>query len=188
MSHWPQPAQFASHQTTITAWSSLGMMNGIGASNAPFSGTLGTAPRMFAFPFRLPCPMLVQRAFWMNGATVAGNVIAGIYGCTPSAHSDGSEIKLVESTSKAQSGVNAIQSVALGPIFLRAGLYWGAFIYSDSTATFFRCSTGFDAQEARHLGSYRRDPGSFALPATLGTPRTHVANIPLFGLATQTVI
>ena len=188
MSHWPQPSQFVSHQATISSWSSLGMLNGIGSGNVPFSGTLGTAPKLYAFPFRLARPMLAQRAFWLNGATVAGNITVGVYGCTPGGHSDGAEIKLAETSSTAQSGINAIQSVAIGLIYLMPGLYYGAFLFDNSTMTMFRSSSNLTVSEGRHVGNYQRTLGSYALPATLGTPRVAEFAMPVFGLATQTVI
>lgn len=187
MSYWPQPVSMPAHQLTISSWSSLGMFCSAGPFTAPFSGASGAANRMFAFPFRLPRPMTARTAFWMNGASVAGNLIVGIYGAAPGTQSDGAEVKLVETASTALSGTNVIQSVAIGPQYLRPGLYYVAMITSGAP-NFFRSSSALTNDAGAHLGNYRRDQGSFALPATLGTPNSRTFIIPVYGIAAQTVI
>lgn len=124
--------------------------------------------------------MMVKLAYWMNGATVSGNFIAGIY--------DNTGIKLAETASTAQATINVIQSASIGPILLQPGGYYFTMIGSDTIATVFRAGS-VTVEECRHLGLHRQTEASFALPATLtisGSPGGN--DLMVVGLSTQTVI
>ncbi|HLB46474.1 MAG TPA: hypothetical protein VJL59_05550 [Anaerolineales bacterium] len=189
MSYWPQSSLMPRHQLTISHWSANGVLAGAGNGTAPFSGGAGNVNRIYAYPFSLQRMMLVQRAYWFNGTTVAGNIKVGIYGTNPSNPSNGQEVKLTETATTAQAGTSAIQSASIGPINLPPGLYWAAILTSLAT-TFFRASNNapFSTEEARHMGCYKKDEAGFALPASLATPHAVDFILPVFGLATQTVI
>lgn len=188
MSHWPQPAPMPIHQVTISQWSSGSIMATLGPITAPFGGAAGNVNRLFAYPFRIQRAMVVRRAWWFNGATPAGNIITGVYGTSPSKPSDGQEVKLAETASTAAGAANTIVAASIGPINLPPGLYWAALITSTTTEMF-RVSSGLNIDEARHIGAYRLSAeGSFALPTSLTTPNSTINTIPVFGLATQTVI
>lgn len=92
-------------------------------SNAWPSGSLA-----IFVPFYLTTPMKVATIWWLNGATVSGNVDAGIY--------DASGNRIYSVGSIAQSGTQNFQvntvpvSLILGP-----GVYYLALVCDNTTAT-----------------------------------------------------
>lgn len=179
MSHWPQPFQAPYHQLTVGLFSAASTASTVGGLSVPASFALA-ANLLECVPFRLARPATYRTAWWMNGATVNGTIIAGIY--------DGVGTKLVETADTTQSGANTIQSVAIGPITLPPGSYYAALFPSSATATFF-IGTALTVEEQRHQGLHRQTEGSHVMPATLTISGSSGAdNSIVFGLATQTVV
>lgn len=181
MTYWPQPFQAAYHQVTVGQYGAASFLSTIGSASVPVSTAYSaTANRVKAIAFRLARPMTVRLAYWMNGATVSGNVILGVY--------DQTGIKLAETASTAQATINVIQSASIGPILLQPGAYYLATIFSDTVGTIFRTGS-LTVEECRSLSLHRQTEGGFALPATLTINGNSGSNdIMVVGLSTQTVI
>lgn len=120
-------------------WSSYCGIHSIGAVTGtlgtPASATYPSANRAIYIPFRLMNAVRITKLWAYNGATANGNFDLGIY------NADG--VNLVSTGSTVQSGINAIQIVALGtPIRLGVGLFYMAIAASATTLTFFRVNQG----------------------------------------------
>ena len=135
----------------MSARKQLGSFSGTLASTAWPSGNLA-----MYLPFVIPFNYVVQRAFWINGASTANNMDIGIYS------SDGT--KLWASGSTAQSGANVVQYVSVSPeVLLRPGEYFIA-LAASGTSTLFMANA-FTAIAGRMIGMYQQ-ASAFALPAT----------------------
>lgn len=143
------------------------------------SGAWPTANKAFFIPITLATVVVVQKLWWINGATASNNVDIGIY--------TSGGVKLVSSGSTARSGINALQSASLGtPLTLTPGAYYMALASDGTTGTNFRASL------STPNGSYTEmlmQTSAFPLPAT-ATFATSSAEtfLPLFGFSTVTTI
>lgn len=111
------------------------------ATAAVGDGTIGNG-HIFCYPFRLSEPYQLTWIWWINGATINGNVDAGIY-------DEGLATVLTSTGSTAQSGATALQTVA-STARLAPGRYYFAISSSSATATFYRQDVG--AQPAWQSG------------------------------------
>jgi hypothetical protein len=128
------------------------------AVTAPAS-TTWVANLAIYYPFVLPYPYMVQRFFWINGATLTGppNLDIGIFA------PDGR--KLVSSGNTAQSGTSSVQFAnASTPTRLSAGAYWMGVSSSGSTALLF-CWGAASVGAMRGCG-YMQQATANPLPAT----------------------
>lgn len=135
----------------------LGSHNrGVGASSLT-AVAWGTANMARFVPFHLDAPYLVNRVWWANGATVAGNVDCGIYS------ESGRLLASIGSTVMA--GATTIQSAALGtPLLLMPGRYYMALASSSTTATF--QSLNLPATYAGKVMGVAQQSAALPLPAT----------------------
>jgi hypothetical protein len=141
-------------------------------SAAPVSTAWGTANLARAFPFGLSEPALAQKVWWMNGATVSGNIDVGVYTL------DGA--RLFSSGATLQATINVLQEVDITDFWLGRGTYYCVLSASSATATLF--TDGFNFHFAKAMGWWQAAT-AHPLPATL-TPAAMTSSIePLFGVA-----
>lgn len=148
-----------------------------GSGASPFA-----ANDMLAFPFVLTTRTPIAKLFWWNGTSAGGNTSMAIY--------DPDFVKLVQTSSTANSGSSVPQAVALTNIRLDPGLYYCAIAHDSATTNrYFRWTiTTGGVGMWKFAGCWRQ--ASVTL-ATLPTTATPVAcnNIafPVCGLITRTV-
>ncbi len=144
------------------------------AGSAVFNATGNVA---YFFPVQLSQARTYTKAWWINGATVAGNVDAGIYTISGT-----TATRVVASTAEAQAGVSTIQVAAtfttttIGP-----GLYYLAMSMSATTATVWRCPTQV-AYINRAGGCYQAG-AAHPLPASITVVTFTNVLIPVFGFS-----
>ena len=145
------------------------------------------ARRIFYVPMYLPMPIVVRRLFWVNGATVSGNVDVGIYSAV-----DGLPATRLTNTGAsgtAMSGASVLQSVDITDIALGPGSYFLAMMVDNATATMWRSVGGAGATSFKSWGICGETPGSGSALPTTATPVTLASNyLPLFGLTTVALI
>lgn len=149
---------------------------GISGRSTPVSGAYPTANKALFFPFRIGRPFSVVSAFWLNGATVSGNVDVGIYS------TDGVRLASVGST--AQTGTAAVQVAALA-VVVDAGLYYVAIACDNTTATFSRINAGASNQK---VGGAAEATSAFVLPATVTLATITTTFLPSFGLSSRSAV
>lgn len=170
---WPATVGQALSGRTISPYSAESIMAVVGA-NDPASATWQAAQTALYVPFRIAQAVLAKGFYWMNGATISGNVDCGIY--------DGALTRVTSTGAIAQSGANTIQTSALGTaVFLPAGVYYLAIMCTSATATMF-CGTFLVAEELRHLGVAKQVSVGTTLPATGTFTAPDGANCPVFGI------
>lgn len=144
------------------------------------TGTL-TNTLVYLYPFRLSIEFPITFFWWVNGATVNGNVDMGVY-------DDSGSNLLVSIGSTAQSGTNTLQTVAasfnLGP-----GRYYLGFATSSTTATFARQTNSVASTQA---AGFRQHTTSAAanvpLPSSLTFAASSRAENPYVGITRLKVI
>lgn len=160
------------------SWCSLGVQLAALSNGTATSQTWPTANKALYFPFTLDESTTFTKAFWMNGATVSGNVDIGIY--------NEAGTKQVSMGSTAQATINSIQEVNIADTTLAAGRYYMALSCDNTTATFYTWLLA-SALYSKVLGCAEQT-SAFALPspATLATPTT--SSIPVFGFSIRTLV
>jgi hypothetical protein len=139
--------------------------------------TTFTANRALYFPVTLAEPYVLRRFWWVNGATVNGNVDVGLY--------TASGLRIASCGSTAMSGASALQSVVLGsPVHLPPGSYYLAWAPSSGTATFPYAAAGGVA-EGRIFGMAVED-SAVPLPASATFATTTTARTVLCGMSNRT--
>lgn len=137
------------------------------------------ANRAIFVPFTLNAPFLVQKLWWANGASVAGNMDCGIYS------NDGT--KLVSTGSTAQSGTSVVQSVSLGtPLLLMPGvpMYFALAASSTSATVVQNAST----TPFFKLMAVAQQASALPLPASATFATVAANSIPLCGITSRTLI
>jgi hypothetical protein len=151
------------------------------AGAAGASAVYGTAGLGLFVPFRLTQRRTYVRAWWLNGAAVAGNAQLGVYTISGAT---GTQVQATAAT--AQAGVSAMQTVTISWTF-DPGLYYLAFSSSDATtAAYWRATMG-NATIGRTVGMFQAASQS---PLTASPTVVAYASLvlPYFGLAEQSVI
>ncbi len=144
------------------------------AGSAVFNATGNVA---YFFPVRLSQARTYTKAWWLNGATAAGNVDAGIYTISGT-----TATRVVASTAEAQAGVSAMQVAAtfttttIGP-----GLYYLAMACSLATATVWRAPSQV-AFINRAAGCYQA-AAAHPLPASVTVVTFTNVLFPIFGFS-----
>lgn len=180
MPAFPVPFDILGPTDLISVWSTRSMGGIIGVpSGTPAGVAIGTNNRAFFYPFRIGVPVLVNKIWWLNGGTVAGNIDAGVY--------DSAGTRLVSTGSTAQSGTNAIQTVDVGDVRIGPGLFYLAIAGSNSTAQIFGRSTGMTAAMMKLMGGATQDT-AFPLPATATFAAFAAAIFLQFGISTRATI
>ncbi len=140
---------FTSPKPVISPWNShSGFFGGVTGFTWP------AANLIIYLPFRVPEEFRVNQFFSFSGATVDGNIDAGIYSARGR--------KLVSTGSTAMAA--GTQTVDVTDYTLGSGLYWLAFTSSSGTATFNGISMA-SASLLRAMG-VQEEAGSGGLPAT----------------------
>lgn len=133
------------------------------------------------FPVLLAGGHTYNSAFWLNGATVAGNVDVGIYTI-----SGATATRVVASTAEAQAGISDIQiPTAFAATSIGPGLYYLAISCTVNTATFWRASIG--GSVLRRAGCFRATASS-PLPATATVASASDSYVPIFGFSESATI
>lgn len=167
------------HKPVISSHSieSLGGALRANSVSVPASASWPATSRAIYVPFTIAAPYLVQKFWWANGSAVAGNCDCGIY------TADGTLIANTGAT--AQAGTTTIQSVALGtPLLLLPASYYMA-LANSSTGNVFRSSP---AVAACQMFGMAQQASAEPLPATATFATIATAYLPLFGIASATVI
>ncbi len=157
--------------TNCCLWGSVG-----GAS-----GTWPTAATAYFYPVYLSQPRTYTKAWWLNGATAAGNVDVGIYTI-----SGATATRVVASTAVAQAGVSAMQvagtftTTTIGP-----GLYYLGLSCSSASATLWRSSPPVYAMRTGHIF---QSVTSHPLPSSASLVVVASAQIPVFGFSELTTV
>lgn len=168
------------HKPTIGSLSleAAGMSLKASAAGNLLSGAYPTANLAIYVPFALAAPYLVQKFWWCNGSAVAGNVDCGIY--------TGDGTLLANAGSTAQAGTSTLQSVAIGtPFLLLPGSYYMALSCSSVSAAFLRAQPV--AALCKQMG-LAQQATAVPLPATFTLATAANAYLPLFGIASASVI
>ena len=145
-------------EQTVTPFSanSLGPTIAALGGASPTSQTYITSNRAYYYPFRLAEAATCYKAFWVNGATVSGNVDIGVY--------TSAGVKVASIGSTAQAGASGTQITTLSAA-LSAGNYYLAFACDNTTATFHMANLSVSAIFANVFNVQYQD-AAFALPAT----------------------
>lgn len=161
--------------------SGAGVLANTGGSAGVTSTTWPALNRAQFVPFLVLAPFTVRQVFWVNGATVNGNVDLGVY-----RENGGSP--LVSAGSTVQSGVSVIQSVDVTDTLLAPGAYYMALTSSSGTATFLARSANIDTITRRALGMLAQS--SFGPPLGAWTPGVGLAPeiLPTFGISSRALV
>jgi hypothetical protein len=176
MSDWPAGiTSFLSERYYISTHSTRSILHaGVVVASPPSSQLWPFANRANFYPFRIAEAIRITHMWVLNGATVSGNLDAGIYSL------DG--VKLSSTGSVAQAGTNVIQEIALtSAIRIGSGCFYMALVLDNGTGTVWR--HGFLALFAQILGIAGMN-SAFPLPATatlVSMATLSSGNIPVFG-------
>lgn len=152
--------------------SNSGCWGGVVAASAVWP----TANKAFFYPVQVTRPRTYVKAWWLNGATAAGNVDVGIYTISGT-----TATRVVASTAQAQAGASVMQvattftTTTIGP-----GLYYFAMSCSLATATVWKLS--LNATVSRPFGCFEAVT-SHPLPATATVTVFTASHIPAFGFS-----
>jgi hypothetical protein len=147
------------------------------AVGTPSSAAWPTAATALFFPVYVSQPRTYTKAWWLNGATAAGNVDVGIYTISGT-----TATRVVASSAVAQAGVSAMQvattftTTTIGP-----GLYYLAMACSLATATVWRSPTQV-AFFSRAAGCYQA-AAAHPLPASITVVAFTNIILPIFGFS-----
>lgn len=181
MADWPQLGPPAPVMISPFSQYAIGMDIAAAAMAAPASAAIATANLVRGYPFWLPEPVVVQKLWCYNGATLGGNVDVGIY--TP----DGR--LLVSAGSTVQAGASVLQEFNVTDKELGRGLFYMALGTSSTTATFFTVggSNATFLQLLKGAGCWQA-ASSFALPATITFAALAAALLPVCGLSARALV
>lgn len=172
---------FSGHVAHITSWHNHGSLGLFASGGTPATAIWPTANKVFYFPFRLTSPVVIVKAFWVNGTTVGDTLDIGIF------TSDGA--KLISSGNVSQGSVSTVTSFDLTDTCLGAGLYYGGLGLVAATGHIFRQDIG-NLVHQRCLGWAEMVNGLsanvFVNPAVYATITARYA--PMFGFTARTTI
>lgn len=140
-----------------------------------------TAAKAYFYPVRLTQPRTYTKAWWLNGATAAGNVDVGIYTVSGT-----TATRIVASTAEAQGTISVMQvagtftTTTIGP-----GLYYIALSASLGTATFVRAQVGII--HARGLGVFEAAT-AHPLPSSITVTQILTTYGPAFGFSERSTV
>ena len=158
----------------------MGMVDSQGGNGA--SSAWPIAAKAYFVPVRLSQPRTYVKAWWINGATAAGNVDVGIYTLSGTTLT-----RVVASTAEAQGTISTVQVAAtFATTTIGPGLYYLAMSCSLATATVWRVS--LSAPFMRGLGVFQA-VSSHPLPTTAtAAVISGTTTLPVFGFSEQAVI
>lgn len=102
------------------------------------TGANPTAGRVLLALFEVDRDCTVDAIVINNGASVAGNVVVGIYGPIPTEETCAGAAVKVQSASTALSGTSQPQTISITATKLKKGRYYVAVEYENAGHTFFR--------------------------------------------------
>lgn len=181
MPDWPNLGQVPPVMMSPLSAFALGMEIGSAAMAAPAGAAIGTANLARGYPFWLPEPVVVQKLWCYNGATLGGNVDVGIYS------EDGR--LLVSAGSTAQAGASVLQEFDVTDTIIGRGRFYLALATSSTTATFFcvGASNATNLQLLKAAGCWQA-ASAMALPSTVTYAALAAALLPVCGFATRTLV
>jgi hypothetical protein len=131
-------------------------------------------------PFYLQSRMYVDTMYWINGATVAGQVDMAVY------TEDGT--KIFGTGPVLQSGTTSLQFNSLSPEWeLGPGVYYLALVASSGSATFRSAFNSLSTGAMAQVLGMACAPAQYPLPLTItGTLRTMSSDyIPAYGISSE---
>lgn len=155
---------------------SLGPMHRQLFNASPANVAYASANRAVYIPVLIPQRATFVKAFWWNGATVAGNVDVGLY--------DDAWSRIASTGSTAQSGANSLQEVDITDFAVPPGRYYLAFASSDATATFSTVAAP-DALRMPSIGA-AQEASALPLPVTATPAVITQTIIPIYGFSRRT--
>lgn len=155
-------------------------LSNLAETSSRVTAATGTANRAYLVPIVPAANGPVNKAWWINGGTVSGNLDVGIY------DKDGNRV--ASTGAVAQSGANAIQSAALTVVpTLLAGIpYYLAFSSSSATSELFAVDAA-GAQIATACG-FVQAATAHPLPATVTFAAMASQYLYTFGLTYRTTV
>jgi hypothetical protein len=139
----------------------------------PASTAWPTANLAMLVPCYVRARVLLQRLWWINGATVSGNADIGIY-------TEGGA-KLFTAGSTAQTPISTPQSVSAGALLLTPGRYWMALVFDNTTSTCYRWTNAAGASSVQKLIGMQQMAAAFPLPSTITFATAANAFVPFIG-------
>jgi hypothetical protein len=130
-------------------------------------------------PFFLQTPMVIDRIFWGNGATLSGNVDAGVY--------DAARKKIVSTGSTAQASTTDAQSVNITNVTLGTGLFFLAIAMDNTAGTLMAVQMGAGLHFYKTLGIYQQ-ASAFPLPDTATFSLPTFNYLPIVGITPRSSI
>jgi hypothetical protein len=176
----PDPLTGLSNALMLTPWSpaSLGVELAALGVAAPSSTAWGTANLARIVPIVVVKTVEVVKAFWGNGASVAGNVDVAIYGTNAE--------RFCATGSTGQVGVNVLQEATLtGTLRLTPGRYYMALALSSAAATVLASAPSVQLLKA--FGTAQA-ASAFPLPASIVPAATASAVLPFFGVSLRNLV
>jgi hypothetical protein len=169
----PNPIVTPTHINSFSPWMSGWKARLIAAIGNPASMDWIGASTAIAIPFYVPWPYPVKRAFWVNGATIAGNSDIGIFTSRAG--------KRWTAGSTPNAGASAPQYVTVTPgLVLEPGWHVLQYVNDGTTGRAFG-STAVTANLGRFIGVYQQAT-AFPLPATPAWAQWASIGYPLIGI------
>ena len=151
------------------------------ATTLAASGGYPSSNVAYFVPVRVSQTRTYTKAWWLNGATAAGNVDVGIY-----TRAGTTLTRVVASTAEAQGTISTMQVAAtFTTTTLTPGLYYLAISCTSSSATFWRF--GATAAVLRAVGVFQTATAS-PLPPTATAAINGATVLPIFGFAESTAL
>lgn len=178
MSDWPGVGVPPLFITSFSQWATPAAMAGATSTTiqVPASMAWGGANTACFVPFSIPWAYPVNRMFWVNGATIAGNTDVGIY------TEAGARIYSTGSTVSA--GASLPQYDTGTPFLLGPGSYYMAYVNDGTTGRTWG-STAVTAAAGRFMG-LQQMASALPLPATATLAQWAIIGLPLFGFTRTT--
>jgi hypothetical protein len=156
-------------------------MNFRSAANPVTSSTIGNT-LVFIYQFKISVEFPITYFWWINGATVNGNVSMGVY------DQDGNLI--ISCGTVAQSGASSLQSAApSATTILGPGKYWMGFATSSTTSTFTIQNNSIASSRAAGWRSHAVTAGNgVPVPSTLTFAAANSSVNPFVGITRLQVI
>lgn len=150
---------------------------GVGiVANAAASAIYPVANVAYFYPVTLTAPRTFQKAFWVNGTAVAGNVDVGIYTLSGTTMT-----RVVASTAEAQATVSVMQvATTFTPTTVGPGRFYWAISCTSITAQFWRMVLNLNV--LRSMGAYQSAAQS-PLPPSCTVAATTQTNVQVFGFS-----
>lgn len=169
----PDPPVLSTMTDALTAALAAGAAAGV-------SGTWPSANAAYFFPVRIADRRTYTTAWWLNGATAAGNIDVGLYTIAGS-----TATRVVATGAVAQAGVSAIQTSAITSTTVAPGLYYLTMSCSSASSTMWR---GGSSTTLLRASGVCQMAAAHPLPASGTVTAMGTFVVPVFGLSESSVI